>query len=72
MVTVKSDQNHEGVTLTIKIPTEDLFLFTENQIQMLTMVNDKTIVDQLRIIFNMLLEVLSRGVKNGAYQNEKR
>lgn len=72
MVTVKSDQNHEGVTLTIKIPTEDLFLFTENQIQMLTMVNDKTIVDQLQIIFNMLLEVLSRGVKNGAYQNEKR
>jgi hypothetical protein len=66
MVTVKSEQNHEGVTLTIKIPADDLFLFTDNQVQMLTMANDKTIVDQLRIIFIMLLEVLSRGAKHGA------
>lgn len=65
MVTVKSEHNHEGVTLTIKIPADDLFLFTENQVQMLTMANDKTIVDQLRIIFIMLLEVLSRGAKHG-------
>jgi hypothetical protein len=63
MVTIQSEQNHTGVTLTIKIPTEDLFLFTENQIRMLTMANDKTIVDQLRIIFSMVLEVLSRGAK---------
>lgn len=65
MVTLKSEQNHEGVTLTIKIPAEDLFWFTENQVQMLTMVNDKPIVDKLRIIFIMLLEVLSRGAKHG-------
>ena len=65
MVTVKSEQNHEGVTLTIKIPADDLYLFTDNQVQMLTMVHDKTIVDQLRIIFIMLLEVLSRGAKHG-------
>lgn len=65
MVTVQSQQNHEGVTLTIKIPADDLYLFTDNQVQMLMMTNDKTIVDQLRIIFIMLLEVLSRGAKHG-------
>ena len=65
MVAVKSEQNHEGITLTIKIPAEDLFLFTENQVQMLTMLHDKTIVDQLRIIFNMILEVLSKGAQHG-------
>lgn len=66
MVTVKSEQNHEGVTLTIKIPADDLFWFTDNQIQMLTMTNNDTpIVDRLRIIFIMLLEVLSRGAKHG-------
>lgn len=63
MVTLKSEQNHEGVTLTIKIPAEDLYLFTDNQVQMLTMAHNKTVVDQLRIIFIMLLEVLSRGAK---------
>lgn len=65
MVSVQSQQNHEGVTLTIKIPADDLFLFTDNQVQMLTMAHDKTVVDQLRIIFIMLLEVLSRGAKHG-------
>ena len=65
MVTVQSKQDMDGVTLTIKIPAEDLYLFTENQVQMLMMANDKTIVDQLRIIFIMLLEVLSRGAKHG-------
>lgn len=63
MVTVKSEENHEGITLTIKIPADDLFLFTENQVQMLTMGNDKPIVDRLRNIFIMLLEVLSRGAQ---------
>lgn len=61
MVTVQTQQNYEGVTLTIKIPADDLYLFTENQVHMLTMVKDKPIVDQLRIIFIVLLEVLSKG-----------
>ena len=65
MVTVQSKQDMEGVSLTIKIPAEDLYLFTEIQVQKLMMANDKTIVDQLRIIFIMLLEVLSRGAKHG-------
>lgn len=63
MITVNSAENHDGVTLTIKIPAEDLFLFTDNQVQMLTMANRKTIVDRLRNIFIMLLEVLSRGAQ---------
>lgn len=65
MITVNSAENHDGITLTIKIPAEDLFLFTDNQVQMLMMANGKTIVDRLRIIFIMLLEILSRGANNG-------
>lgn len=65
MVTVKSEQNLEGVILTIKIPAEDLFLLTNDQVQLLTMMHDKTIVDQLGIIFNMLVEVLSKGAPHG-------
>lgn len=63
MITVSSVENHDGIILTIKIPAEDLFLFTDNQVQMLTMANGKTIVDRLRNIFIMLLEVLSRGAQ---------
>jgi hypothetical protein len=65
MVTLKSEQNYEGMILTIKIPAEDLFLLTNNQALMLMALHDKPIVDQLRIIFIVLLEVLSRGEKHG-------
>ena len=62
---LKTCDTAEGdVVITIMIPRSDLFWFTENQIQMIHMAQGKTIIDQLRIIFIMILEVLSRGNKH--------
>lgn len=66
MITLSSEQSENGIKLTIKIPMSDLVTdFTPNQIRMLSMVENNTMLEHLNIIFNMILEVLSRGAKHG-------
>lgn len=62
-ISVKED--FDGITVRIQIPRDDLFLFEENQIQMLHLADKNPGVDQLRIIFTMMLDVLSKRRNNG-------
>lgn len=55
----------EGIKITVKIPREDLYWLTENQILMFSESRNKPIAVQLRIIFILILELLDRGEKHG-------
>lgn len=46
--------NIDEIAIIIKIPREDLFLLTDNQQQMLSLLDDKPTKEQIKIILDMM------------------
>lgn len=67
--TISSTETVEGVTIALNISKDDLYLLSENQRQMLSLLKGDTIIDQVRLIFILVLEVLSRKAKYTGNQN---
>ena len=67
-IVLQSKYNADGdIEINIKIPRDDLWIFSHNQMEMLYLLNGNSIAGQLRIIFTMILEALTlvEGEKHG-------